>query len=123
MTGEPVTSSALTAILYKALAFLLGASFAAVVVMSLTQPRSTKEFFIALICTLAFSIGGGSMVVMWLHLQFWVNEPFGLMALFCLCFVCGLPGWVMVRWWFHWVAKNPDKNPAEAIKETRDYFR
>lgn len=123
MTGEPVSTGAISAIAYKVLAPFLGATFAAIVVMSLTQPRSTREFGIALICTVVSSIGGGCIVVMWLGLQNWALDLFGLVALFCLCFVCGLPGWVMVRWWFNWVAKNPDRNPADAIRETRDMFR
>lgn len=123
MTGEPVSTGAISALLYKLLAPILGVTFAAVVVMSLTQPRTPQEFAVALICTIVSSLGGGCALVMWLGLQAWAADPIGLIALFGIAFGCGLPGWVMVRWWFNWVAKNPDRNPADAIKETRDMFR
>lgn len=123
MSGEPISTGLLTAGLYKLLAFFIGSTLAAVVVMSLTQPRTSKEFGIALICTLMSSIGGGGSLVMYLGLQHWAQDLFGLFALLSLCFVCGLPGWVVVRWWFNWVAKNPDRNPADAVKEIRDSFR
>lgn len=123
MTGEPITTGALSAAGYKFLAFLVGPTLATIVVMSLVRPQSHLEWVVALICTVVGSIGGGGAVVMYFGLTEWLTEPFGIFALIGFCFFCGLPAWVGVRWYFRWVLKNPDQNPLNPLKDMKDGFR
>ena len=77
---EPIsTGAAGTA---KLLAMIFGsATLAAFVVMVTVQPQTRREWAVALICTVLSSISGGSAVVMWLGLQAWALDFFGLMGL------------------------------------------
>ncbi len=97
---EPATTAAGGIALYKLGAFGCMAALAAVVVMALTIPKTVKEFVVSLICTLVGSIGGGAALIKAFGLMAWADDVFGLCALLGMVFVCGLPGWVMVRGFF-----------------------
>ncbi|MDT4863613.1 hypothetical protein FQZ97_983260 [compost metagenome] len=97
---EPATTAAGGIALYKLGAFGFAAAFAAVVVMSLTLPKTVREFVVALICTLMASIGGGAAVIKSFDLITWADDLYGLCALLGLVFACGLPGWVLIRGFF-----------------------
>jgi hypothetical protein len=114
--SEPVGSFFVAGV-YKVLASVFGASLACVVVMSLTQPRTRKEWIVALICTVVSSIGGGGFLVRYFNFNEWINEPFGIFAIMSFCFACGLPAWVLVRWWFGWVVLHPNENPLNPMKD------
>jgi len=94
----------------------IGFIMAAAVVMAMTSPPTRKEFLVALIATLAFSIGGGGTVIMYFNLQSWANDIFGMMAILGIAFTCGLPGWVFVRACFIFAEKNKRKDIAEIVK-------
>lgn len=117
---EPVSTGALTG-LAKVIFLLLGsATLAAFVVMVTLQPRTRSEWGTSLICTVLSSMCGGSAVVMWLGIQHWSQDMFGLMALCGIFFSCGLPGWVVVRWIFAWLVNNPNKSPFAIVAEIRE---
>lgn len=90
-------------------------TLAAVVVMLVKQPRAPREWALALISTVASSLGGGAAIVMHFGLMKWaqVADPteawVGLVALLGIVFACGLPGWVLVRIAFNTMAKYQDK--------------
>jgi hypothetical protein len=88
----------------------IGFIMAAAVVMAMTSPPTRREFLVALIATLAFSIGGGGAVISYFHLQAWADDMFGMMAILGLAFICGLPGWIIVRAGFIFAEKNKDKD-------------
>lgn len=84
----------------------IGAGLAALVVMCMTPPRDRREWSVGLTSTVVGSIAGGSAVVQYFELQHWANSHFGLLALFGLVFVCGLPAWALVRWLFNTIRRN-----------------
>lgn len=125
MTGEPASTAAGGFALYKlgwwiVLAFLLvGAVLAAVVVMAMTVPKTVREFVVALVSTLMFSFGLGAVVVRWFELTAWASDDIGLVAMMGVAFVCGLPGWVVVRGWFAYSEARKGKSLLEIIGEVK----
>lgn len=97
----------------------IGAGMAAVVVMCLMEPRDRREWTVALISTVISSISGGAAVVEYFELHHWANSLFGLVAMFGLVFVCGLPGWAMVRWTFNAIRKREGQGIDDVIREAR----
>lgn len=128
MMTEPASTAAGGFALYKlgwwiVLAFLLlGAVLAAVVVMAMTLPRTVREFVVALVSTLMFSFGLGAVVVRWFDLAVWAGDDIGLVALMGVAFICGLPGWVMVRAWFAYSEARQGKTLPELIIELKAAF-
>lgn len=117
---EPASSGAAGIGAYKAGLFIVfGALMSAVVVMAMAAPKSKKEVFVALACTLASSLFGGSAAVAFFGLQSWAVEPFGIMGIGGIMFICGMPGWVIVRAFWHWADLNEDKTIVEMINELR----
>jgi hypothetical protein len=101
----------------------IGAGLAAFVVMSMTKPKSEQEWRVALVSTVAGSIGGGSAVVRYLGIQQWALDAFGLAALFGVAFGCGLPAWALVRALFKWIEKRRDADIAQIVDEVRETLR
>ncbi|WXL27747.1 hypothetical protein WG219_09970 [Ectopseudomonas mendocina] len=117
---EPTSAAAGGIALYKlGVLGLLVALAAAIVVMAMTVPKTVREFTVALISTLMFSLGGGAGVIRWYELQHWANDQFGLIALLGLVFVCGLPGWVVVRAWFVYAEKRRTASLVEILRELK----
>lgn len=119
---EPTTSSAAGGFAAYKLAVALGlpAGLAAIVVMLWIQPKSPREWAMALICTVVSSICGGAALVQHLGMQDWANTTIGLLGLGGLIFACGLPGWVLVRAGFAWVEKRKGKDLAELVHDVRE---
>jgi Cu/Ag efflux pump CusA len=117
---EPASTAVGGIALYKLLSLLFGATVAAVVVMIMTRPKSTREWAVALISTVVSSISGGAFLVRWLGIGSWVQDDIGLIALIGVVFVCGLPAWVIVRAWFAWSESRKDKALPEMVKEFRE---
>jgi hypothetical protein len=122
--SEPISAGAAGAAGWKLLGGLagmgaIGAGLAAFVAMSLTKPRTDQEWRVALVCTIAGSIGGGSCLVSWLGIQHWARDPFGLAGMFGLAFACGLPAWAVVRWIFNYIGKRQDADIADVVKEVK----
>lgn len=118
--AEPTSSGAAGFAAYKiALALGLPAGLAAVVVMLYIQPKSKREWSMALICTLVSSVCGGAAVVQHYGLLAWGDNYMGLIALGGVIFACGLPGWVVIRAAFAWAEKRKGKDLAELIQEVK----
>lgn len=118
---EPASTAAGGIALYKlGLLGLFGALLTAIVVMAMTVPKTAREFAVALISTLMFSLGGGAFVVRWFELMAWANDLFGLIALLGLAFVCGLPGWVLVRGWFVFAEKRREASLPDIVREIKE---
>lgn len=123
--SEPITGAAAAVGGFKALGgaastAAIGAGMASFVVMSMTKPKTEQEWRVALVCTIAGSIGGGAGLVQYLGIQRWAQDPFGLAALFGLSFACGLPAWALVRALFKWMEKRKDADIAEIVKEVKE---
>lgn len=101
----------------------IGAGLAAIVVMCITEPRTRKEWAVALISTVMSSIGGGAAVIVHFGLQSWAQDPFGLVAMLGLVFACGLPGWALVRFLFNYITKNQGKTITEVVADLRNAGR
>lgn len=121
--SEPITSTAGGIALSKLIP-ILGPVLATIVVMCLATPQSKREWTAALTSTVSMSLFGGSFVVSYFGLNSWAQDSFGLMGITGVCFICGLPAWVIVRALFAWMAKQKDKDLAElakaVAKEVRD---
>ena len=93
-----------------------GGLVAAVVLMT-RMPRSPQEWGVGLICTVVSSLAGGSFIIVKWGLHEWVTDVWGMIALGGFFFVCGLPGWALVRWIFNFIDKQEGKTIVEVIKE------
>lgn len=125
---EPTTSAAGGYAGWKLLMWIagagtMGALLASIVVMCVMTPRNAKEWAIGLISTVVCSIGGGATVIQYLELQHWAHNPFGLVAMLGLVFVCGLPGWAIVRWVFNYIHKREGQGIDDLIKEWKNDTR
>ena len=122
--AETANSTARGFAAYKlAIALGIPAGLAAIVVMLWVQPKSPREWAMALICTFASSIGGGAIVVQHYGIQEWASTTMGLMGLGGVIFACGLPGWVLVRAGFAWLEKRKGKDLAELFKDAKDTMK
>jgi hypothetical protein len=117
---EPVSTSGLTAILKfygAAIMVTLAVALVAAVVLMTRMPRSPQEWAVGLICTVVSSLAGGSFIIVKWGLHEWVTDVWGMIALGGFFFVCGLPGWALVRWIFNFIDKQEGKTIVEVIKE------
>ena len=124
--AEPTTSSAAGSFaLYKlAIAFGVPAGLAAIVVMLWIQPKSKREWAMALICTVVSSLCGGALAIDYLGLHHLAEGGIsGLMAMGGIIFASGLPGWVIVRAGFAWAEKRQHMDIAELAEEAKSTFK
>lgn len=122
--SEPISSTAAGVAGWKLLGGLagmgaIGAGLAAVVVMSMTKPKSEQEWRVALISTVVGSVGGGACLARYLGIQHWADDPIGLVALLCVVFACGLPAWALVRALFRYLDKQKDADLVEMIQDAK----
>lgn len=118
---EPASTAAGGIALYKlGLLGLFGALLTAIVVMAMTIPKTVREFTVALISTLMFSLGGGAFAIRWFGLIEWAHDDVGLIGLLGVVFVCGLPGWVLVRAWFVFAEKRRSTSLPDMVKEIKE---
>ncbi|MDG5642046.1 hypothetical protein N0Z91_11775 [Acinetobacter baumannii] len=89
----------------------------AAVVLMMRMPRSPREWAVGLICTVVSSLAGGSFIIVKWGLHEWVTDVWGMITLGGFFFVCGLPGWALVRWIFNFIDKQEGKTIVEVIKE------
>lgn len=103
-----------------------GFSLAAFIVMVMTQPRSGKEWAVALISTLMGSFGGGSWAMIYFELYKHLNpaDPLllalGCMELIGVAFIAGLPGWLLVRLAFNTMDGWKNKTAKEVVGEVKE---
>lgn len=122
--SEPISGTAAGVAGWKIIGGLagtgVGAGLAAYIVMSMTKPKTDQEWHVALICTLAGSIGGGAALISWLGLQRWADDVFGLVGMFGIAFACGLPAWLIIRALFLYIDKKRDADITEIVKDVKE---
>lgn len=97
---------------------------ACVIVMSLTNPKTSREIIVALIATFAGAMFGPSLVILLFEIDFsHVSLTDQDYARNLLTIVCGLPGWVFVRACFNWSEINKTKNIVDLIKQIKDLWK
>ena len=89
------------------------------VVLLMWPPRSPQEWAVGLICTLVSSVGLGAAVILRFGLQGLAQDYVGMCALGLLVFICGLPGWFVVRLAITYMARNEEKSLIDVIRELR----
>lgn len=104
----------------------VGALLAAVVVVCMRLPRTTREWIVALVSTLVCSAGLGAVAVVKLGLidvvRSAATETDLLLALagsIGLAFASGLPGWMLVRAAFLWMDRREGRDLAELASDAR----
>lgn len=99
------------------------AILAAVVVMAKTPPKTFSEFVVGVISTLMASLSGGAALVSYLGLTELVNDHWGLATIGGIMFVCGLPGWLLVRAFFLWAQRRRHMDIAELLEDAKRGYR
>lgn len=89
------------------------------VVLLMRPPRSPQEWAVGLICTVVSSVGLGAAVIVRLSLQGLAQDYVGVCALGLLVFVCGLPGWFIVRLAFNYMNRNESASLIDVIRDVR----
>lgn len=89
------------------------------VVLLMRPPRSPQEWAVGLICTVVSSVGLGAAVILRFGLQGLAQDYVGMCALGLLVFVCGLPGWFLVRLAFNYMARNESSTLVDVIRDVR----
>ncbi len=120
---EPVTTTSISAFLKfygAAIAVILAIALVATVVVMMRAPRSPQEWAVGLICTVVSSLAGGSFIIVKYSLHEWVTDIWGMIALGGFFFVCGLPGWAIVRWTFNFINKQEGKTIIDVVKELKN---
>ena len=97
----------------------LAVALVAAVVLMTRMPRSPQEWAVGLICTVVSSLAGGSFIIVKFALHSWVADIWGMITLGGFFFVCGLPGWAIVRWIFNYIDKQEGKTIIEVMKELK----
>lgn len=100
---------------------ILCVALVATVVFMTRMPRSPQEWAVGLICTVVSSLAGGSFIIIKWGLHEWVSDVWGMIALGGFFFVCGLPGWALVRWVTTFIAERDGKNILEVMRELRNF--
>ncbi|SPL71733.1 hypothetical protein [Acinetobacter stercoris] len=126
---EPVTTTAAT-VSASGGAKVIGISFLAIVALSvfcavlivlmmIQTPRTPKEWAIGIITTIVFSLGLGATAIRYFELTHWITDWFGIVGLAFIIFMCGLPGWFIVRLIFNFMLKRKNSNVLDVIKEIK----
>jgi hypothetical protein len=107
-----------------------GLTLGAIVVMSLTMPSKKIDFFSALISTVISSLAGGAYAVQKLGLLDAVVASPTMTHLYIalaqvggMFFVCGLPGWILVRGFFVWSEARKNKGIDVIIGDARSMWK
>ena len=101
-------------------------SLAAAVVMIATRPRTTMEWATALISTVFSSFGLGITVALYFNLHVLLSSPrdievvMAMVQIVSVIFVCGLPGWVLVRIAFNTMTKFKDKAGDDIYRDAKE---
>lgn len=97
----------------------VGAILATIVVMAITPAKTPQEFIVGMISTLVASLSGGAAMTRYFGMTDLVNDPFGLATIGGLFFICGLPGWLLVRAFFLWAKRRQGMDIAELLEDVR----
>lgn len=103
-----------------------GLTLAVIVVMAMTMPRSKREFFVALISTVVSSFCGGAFAIQYFDLLPMAQAATTQLDMFLFLaklggvfFVCGLPGWIVIRGYFVWTESRKDKGIDALITDAK----
>jgi hypothetical protein len=123
--SEPITTGAAGAIGWAKIGGLagvsgIGAGLATYVVMTMTKPKTDQEWHVALLTTIIGSFCGGPALISYMGWQHWANDVFGLMGIIGVCFMCGLPSWLIVRALFAYIDKKRDADITEIVKDVKE---
>lgn len=89
-----------------------------IVVMAMTKPPTFRETIVALIVTAVFAICGAEAVGLYFSFNF-PDTTSGRLAHNGLIFICGMPGWVLVRACFNWSDVNKKKTIVDLVKQIK----
>lgn len=89
------------------------------VVLMMRWPRSPQEWAVGLICTVVSSVGLGAATVVRFDLHHLASSYVGMCALGLLVFICGLPGWFIVRLAFNYMKRNESASLIDVIRDVR----
>lgn len=121
--AEPTSTGAASYAAYKlVIAYGLPPMIISLVVMLMTKPRSAREWIASLTTTVIGSICGGAFLIEYYEWQSLANSTNGLIAMFGMVFICGLPWWVLVRSFFSWTEKRKDKDIKELAVDAIDAY-
>jgi len=120
--SEPISSGgSAAAVKVYGLFFIIAASIVLVclVVLLMRAPRSPQEWAVGLICTVVSSVGLGAATVVRFDLHHLASSYVGMCALGLTVFVCGLPGWFLVRLAFNYMNRNESASLIDVIRDVR----
>ena len=121
--SEPITTGGSTVVAVKiyGLASVTIASIVLVclVVLLMRPPRSPQEWAVGLICTVVSSVGLGAAVILRFGWQGLAQNYVGMCALGLTVFVCGQPGWFIVRLAFNYMNRNESASLVDVIRDVR----
>ena len=122
---EPVSSSLATFLKFYGMVIVttLAILMVATVVLMMCMPRSPQEWVTGLICTVVSSLAGGAFIIVKFSLHQWVTDSWGMIALGGFFFVCGLPGWALVRWVFKFIDQREGRTLIEIIREIKGEYK
>ncbi len=92
----------------------------AAVVFMMRMPRSMNEWGVGLITTVVSSLAGGSFIIVRFDLHSWTTNTWGWFAIGGLFFICGLPGWALIRWIFNYVGKKENSDIFEVVTDIKN---
>lgn len=124
---DPIESSALTSagaqiageVGHEMLVYLLGPMAASIVVILMTPPATIRQFAASLISTVFCSIGLGAWVITRYFAPGMSVDTTGAALAGGIYFVCGLPGWFLVKALFLTMEKQRNKSIFDLIKSIR----
>lgn len=124
---DPLTNTALgnaaapTGIaLFNLLAWAIGPILAAVIVMFMAQPKSAREWFCAVVSTVMCSISLGAYVVTHHTAVSGLADAYAAQIVGGVYFLCGLPGWFIVRVIFYTLARFSGKDALQILAEVQE---
>lgn len=110
-----MASSAAIGAVYKTFGILgLVGVAAGAVAMALTPPKTTTEFFRRIVVTVLTSIIAGPLVI-----EFLGFSDYSFRSQLGICFLTGVPSWLIWSWVALYLQKSQDKSPSEIADEIR----
>ena len=123
---EPLSTSSFAAFMKfygMVIVTTLAIALVATVVLMMRMPRSGQEWVTGLICTVVSSLAGGSFIIIKWGLHEWATAVWGMIALGGFFFVCGLPGWALVRWVFNFIEQREGKSLLDIFREFKEEWK
>lgn len=87
---------------------------AGVVAMAITLPKSTSEFCRRLLVTVLTSVLAGPIFI-----EMYGFDSYTLRSQVGICFLIGVPSWLIMSYIVHWLEKSKNKTPQEIADEIR----